>query len=139
MFKPGAIGVFAGAMCATIAVWAEPLDPVYLERYGGTYSTNCDDVQGERLSVFEDRLLLANGDREWVAEDILSDVYYWGRMPPDNFEIALMAGSEPDTTLVFLVHSGKQRLYILLEEHPDRTTNTGADSGEENRYFKCES
>ena len=138
MFKLRAIGLFTSAMCAATAAWAEPLDPVYFERYGGTYSTDCDDAQAERLTVFEDRLVFADGDRELVAEDVLANAFFWGRMPPEGFEIALIGGLKPESSLSFLLNSDEQGLYILLEWHPDGTENTDADTGDEIRYYKCE-
>ena len=77
---------------------AEPLHPVYLESYGGTYSTNCDNAETVRLTILVDRLVLTDGDDEVVAEDILTNASYWGRMPPEGFEIALIAGLEADSS-----------------------------------------
>ncbi len=112
---------------------------MYLERYGGTYSTDCDDAQDERLTIFEDRLVFADADRERVAEDILVNVSYWGRAAPEGFELALIGGLEADTALVFLIHSDEQGIYILLDPHPFETENNNANMSDETRYYKCKS
>jgi len=130
MFNTRATVLLAAAICAAASAWAEPLPPVYVERYAGTYSTDCDDERAARLSIFEDRLVFADTDLELVAEDILTNVSYWGRMPPEGFELALIAGFKANG-LVFLIHRDEQGVYILLEE--DATFDG------KSRYYKCES
>ncbi len=133
MYKLGAICSLIGAIGVTPAVLADPLAPVYLEKYGGTYAKNCDDAHGERVSVLEERLTFTDGEVESVAEDILPSLSYWGRMPPEDFEIALLAGDAPDTSLMFLVYRDDEGLFILFDGRPDDPSNDGA------RFRKCES
>lgn len=130
MFKRIAGALIAATLCSAMPILADPLPAVYLERFSGTYSTDCDDMQADRLTILVDKLIFTSGDDELVAKDILTNMSYWGRMPPDGFEIALLAGFEADTSLVFLIHSDEQGIYILLEE--DTT------SDDEARYYKCE-
>ena len=128
MLKQISGAVLAATLCSAIPVLAEPLHPVYLEKYGGTYSTNCDDAEADRLSILVDRLVFTSGDDEVVAEDILTNVSYWGRMAPEGFELALIAGFKA-SGLVFLIHSDEQGTYILFEED--------TSSEDETRYYKC--
>lgn len=132
-FKLFATSMLIGAIGATPAVVADPLPSVYLERYGGTYALDCEDAHGERVSVQEDRLTLNDGDVELVAEDILTNLSYWGRMPPEDFEIAMLAGDTPDTSLMFLVYRDADGLFILFDGRPDDPSNQDA------QYRKCES
>ena len=120
--------LLTATLCSSIQVLADPLHPVYLEKYGGTYSTDCDDAQANRLSILADKLVFTGSSDEVVAEDILANVSYWGRMPPEGWEIALMAGLKADS-LMFLIYSDEQGIYILLED------DTKFD--EEARYYKC--
>ena len=120
--------LLTATVCSSIQVLADPLHTVYLEKYGGTYSTDCDDAQANRLSILADKLVFTSSDDEVVAEDILTNVSYWGRMPPEGFELAMIAGFKANG-LVFLIHSDEHGFYILLEE--DTT------SDEETRYYKC--
>ena len=133
MYKLVAICILIGATGVTPAVLAETLPPVYLEKYGGTYAKNCADAQGERVSILEDRLTFTDGEVESVAKDILPSLSYWGRMPPDGFEIALLAGDTPDTSLMFLVYHDDEGLFILFDGRPDDPSNDGA------KFRKCES
>lgn len=133
MYKLGAICILIGAISVTPAVLAEPLPPVYLEKYGGTYAKDCEDAQSERVSIFEDRLTSTDGEVESVAEDILPSLFYWGRMPPEGFEIALLAGDSPATSLMFLVYSDDDGLFILFDGRPGDPSNADA------QYRKCES
>lgn len=130
MLKRIAGALLAATLCSTTPILAEPLHEVYLEKYGGTYSTNCDDAEADRLAILADRLVFTSGDEEVIAEDILTNVSYWGRMAPEGFELALLAGLDPENSLTFLVHSNEQGPYILLESHPT--------SDDETRYYKCE-
>ena len=132
MLKLGAISILIGAIGIAPVVLADPLQPVYLEKYGGTYARNCADPQGERVSVLEDRLTYADGEAEKVAEDILPNLSYWGRMTPDDFEIALLAGETPDTSLLFLVYRDDEGFFILFDGQPDDPSNDGA------RFRKCD-
>ena len=122
--------LLSATLCSTTSVLAEPLHPVYLEKYGGTYSTDCNDTEANRLTVSADQLVFTSADDEVVAEDILTNLSYWGRMPPDGWEIALLAGLNPDTSLMFLIYSDEQGMYILFEEQNNY--------GDETRYDKCE-
>lgn len=133
MNKLGISLLCASAMCVTAAVLAEPLHPVYLAKYGGTYAENCDDAYGERLAILEDRLTFTDGELESVAKDILPSLSYWGRMPPEGFEIALLAGEAPGTSLMFLIYYDDEGLFILLDGRADDPSN------DETRFRKCES
>jgi len=131
MLKQFAGALLTAILCSTTPVLAEPLHPVYLEKYGGTYSTDCDNKQADRLTVLAEKLVFTSGDNDVVAEDILSNVSYWGRMTPDGWEIALLAGLDPANSLTFLIYSDEQGIYVVLEEFPRPDAET--------RYYKCES
>ena len=87
---------------------ASQLDPVYLKLYGGTYSVNCSDAQADRLMVLSDRLVVASGNREMDSNGIETDLYYWGKTPPHNFEIVLTGALKPRHYIEFLIYSDKR-------------------------------
>jgi len=133
--KLGAIFVLAGAISVTTATLAEPLDPVYMERYGGTYARNCSDAASERVSVHENQLIFTDGKREWVASDMLPNVFYWGRMPPEDFEIALLARNPQAASMIVLIYRDEDGLYLVFEGGAPNTDN---DTDDDIRYLGSE-
>ncbi len=139
MLQNTALALLIAALWAAGPSQADPLSPEYLTRFGGTYSADCSDAKADRLTILADRLIFASGNRELVASDIFADVYFWGRQPPDDFEIALMGELEPDRGLLFLVYSDKQGLYIRLDGHPDVLNDIGHSPEDVTRYYMCDS
>jgi hypothetical protein len=114
-----------------------PLDPAYLEQYGGTYSVDCEDDRADRLKVLIYRMVFESKKEELVTEDIEANVSYWGNSPPEDFEIAFTGTVKKDRGLLFLVYGSEQGPYIQMDGDPKILKGIGRAPGEETRYHRC--
>lgn len=76
-----------GALMATAVSWADVprVHPSALERFGGTWSSDCDNPRAPRVTVSADALVFeASGERS-VGREVFSGYSYYGPSSPENF------------------------------------------------------
>ena len=129
------IALLITALPATALTQEETLDPNFADDVAGTYSLDCADPDADHLMVFIDKLVFSGADEEIVAAGVMSAFSYYGRMPPEGFEVALLGVGGP---LTFEVYSDEQGRYILAEGYPE-DFGRGESSDEEYRFYRCPS
>ena len=107
-----------GSLLALVASTAmsQGLSADYASKIVGTYSGNCNNPKGFRVSISPTTVTLKNGRRTAVAKGVLEALSYFGNAPPENYLTTVLAQVRPDATLAVVLYEPEQgRLLAQLE------------------------
>src|SRR5258705_2549950 len=107
--------------------WCEGgLDADVMERYGGTYLSDCKNPASPRVTVFENALVFIQGDKRITAQASVQNApSYFGQSPPENFDTLLMGEIPGGETLMLMVYADGNDLSIKLDGDAALRTKIG--------------
>ena len=85
----------------------EVLEPEFVSSYGGVYSTNCGDSNAENIEITKDKISVGTTAGSKVFKDLMTDLSFYGRSPPKNFENAVIAKD-----LSFAIYKNAKGVYL---------------------------
>lgn len=103
---------------ATWALWAgvaaaQGLQPDTMARFGGRYALDCAKADSPRVVVEPRQMRIEQGSQRIVVGGLMSAYSYFGRSPPPDFQVALIAEADGSTALVNSDAGGQ---YLRFEE-----------------------
>lgn len=130
------LGVAALATVAGSAQAQNKLDPDSFKRWGGTYLSDCANNASPRITVFEEALVFLEGDKRIASSQVQAAFSYFGRSPPEGYEVALLGDISEERQLLAIVHHDDEGYYILLDADP-KTRDQISPSVLKLKYRRC--
>lgn len=113
------------------------LEADVLKLYGGVYATDCAQAQSPRLRVERAALMVEQGKRRLVAQDVQAAYSYFGNSPPPGYQVVLMGQVRGQHSMMFVVYGDAQGQYIQIDADPPVMANLGPVLGKA-RYNSCD-
>ncbi len=113
------------------------LEADVLKLYGGVYATDCAQAQSPRLRVERAALMVEQGNRRLVAQDVQAAFSYFGNSPPPGYLVVLMGQVRGQHSMMFVVYGDAQGQYIQIDADPPVMANLGPVLGKA-RYNSCD-
>lgn len=113
------------------------LEADVLKLYGGVYATDCAHPQAPRLRVERSALVVEQGNRRLVAQDVQAAYSYFGNSPPPGYRVVLMGQVRGQHSMLFVVYGDAQGQYIQIDADPPVMANLGPVLGKA-RYNSCD-
>jgi len=89
-----------------------------LRRYGGTYSTRCDDAAAPTARIEATALRLQANGRSHVGSGVQDAVSYFGQAAPPNYQTALLSTLPGGRELNFIVYRDGRGRYLTVAADP---------------------
>lgn len=113
------------------------LEADVLKLYGGIYATDCAQAQSPRLRVERAALVVEQGNRRLVAQDVQAAYSYFGNSPPPGYLVVLMGQVRGQHSMLFVVHGDARGQYIQIDGDKPVMANLGPTLAKA-RYHRCD-